>query len=129
MYPQPPPIPPLIVSTNLDNSRKGLFWQKIWRNSPFLDKRLVVIAQILLQKPGHRVRMLFIAFRLEISKYTRLHVTQSYGGQCDSTFNSFNGRVVRASASGAVDLGFIPSRVKPMTLKLVFTGSMLDVEH
>ena len=28
--------------------------------------------------------------------------------------------MVRASASVAVDLGLIPSRVKPMTLKLVF---------
>ena len=30
--------------------------------------------------------------------------------------------MVRASASGTVDLGLIPSRVKPMTLKLVFTA-------
>ena len=29
--------------------------------------------------------------------------------------------MIRASASGAVDSGLIPSRVKPMTLKLVFT--------
>ena len=36
--------------------------------------------------------------------------------------NSSDGRVVRASASGAVDLGLILSRVKPMTLKLVFTA-------
>ena len=35
----------------------------------------------------------------------------------------------RASASGSVDLGLIPSRVKPMTLKLVFTASLLDVQH
>ena len=35
----------------------------------------------------------------------------------------------RASASGSVDLDLIPSRVKPMTLKLVFTSSLLDVQH
>ena len=35
--------------------------------------------------------------------------------------SSSDGRVVRASASGAVDLGLVPSRVKPMTVKLVFT--------
>ena len=35
----------------------------------------------------------------------------------------------RASASGAVDLGLIPSRVKPMTLKSVFTASLLDAQH
>ena len=38
-------------------------------------------------------------------------------------------RVVRASALAAVDLGFIPSRGKPMTLKLVFTASLLDAQH
>ena len=43
--------------------------------------------------------------------------------------NSSDGRVVRVPASGAVDLGFIPSRVKPMTLKLVFTASLLDAQH
>ena len=35
----------------------------------------------------------------------------------------------RASTSGAVDLGLIPSRVKPMTVKLVFTASLLDAQH
>ena len=40
-----------------------------------------------------------------------------------------NDRVVRASASAAVDLGLISSRVKPMTLKLVFTASLLDALH
>ena len=39
------------------------------------------------------------------------------------------GRVVRASASGAVDLGLILSQVKPITLKLVFTASLLDAQH
>ena len=43
--------------------------------------------------------------------------------------NSSDGRVVRASASEAVDLGLIPSRVEPMTLKLVFTASLLDAQH
>ena len=38
--------------------------------------------------------------------------------------NSSDGREVRASAWGAVDLGSISSRVKPMTLKLVFTASL-----
>ena len=35
---------------------------------------------------------------------------------------SSNDRVVKASVSGAVDSGLDPSRVKPMTLKLVFTA-------
>ena len=42
--------------------------------------------------------------------------------------NSSDGRVVRASAFGAVDLGLIPSRVKPMTLKLVFTATLQDLD-
>ena len=33
------------------------------------------------------------------------------------------------SASGAVHLGYIPSRVKPMTFDLVFTASLLDAQH
>ena len=37
-----------------------------------------------------------------------------------------DGRVLRASASGAVDSGLIPSRIKPMTFKLVFTASLID---
>ena len=49
--------------------------------------------------------------------------------QLKLTKNSSDGRVVRASASGAVDSGLIPSRVKPMTLKLVFTASLLDAQH
>ena len=39
---------------------------------------------------------------------------------------SSDGRVVRTSVFGAVDSGLIPSRVKPMTLKLEFTASLLD---
>ena len=34
-----------------------------------------------------------------------------------------------ASISYAVDSSLIPSLVKPMTLKLVFTASLLDVQH
>ena len=37
--------------------------------------------------------------------------------------------MVRASASGAVDSRLIPSRVKAITLKLVFTASLLDAQH
>ena len=42
---------------------------------------------------------------------------------------SSDGRVERVSASVAVDLGLISSRVTPMTLKLVFKTSLLDVQH
>ena len=37
--------------------------------------------------------------------------------------------MVRAFASTAVDLGLIPSRVKPMTLKLVYTASLFDAQQ
>ena len=43
--------------------------------------------------------------------------------------NSSDGRVVRASTSGTVDLGLIPSRVKPMTLKLLFTAFLLEAQR
>ena len=36
-----------------------------------------------------------------------------------------NGQVVRASASGVVDWGLVPSRAKPIVLKLVFTALWL----
>ena len=48
---------------------------------------------------------------------------------CCSAFNYLDRRVLTASTSRAVDLGLIPSRVKPMTLKLVFTASLLDAQH
>ena len=35
----------------------------------------------------------------------------------------------RASATEAVDLGSIPGRVKPKTIKVVFTASLLDVQQ
>ena len=44
-------------------------------------------------------------------------------------YNSSNGRVVRASFSGAIDSGLIPSRVKLMTLKLLFAASLRDAQH
>ena len=50
-------------------------------------------------------------------------------GEPFTTLDSPDGRVVSASASEAVDLGLIPSRVKPMTLKLLFTASLLDALH
>ena len=43
--------------------------------------------------------------------------------------NSSDGRTLRASASAAVDLDLIPSRIKSMTLKLVFTASLLDAQY
>ena len=43
--------------------------------------------------------------------------------------NGSGGRVVRASASLAVDSSLIPSEVKPTTLKLIFTASLLDAQH
>ena len=43
--------------------------------------------------------------------------------------NSSDGRVVRISASGAADSGLISSRVKSMTLKLVFITSLIEVQR
>ena len=43
--------------------------------------------------------------------------------------NSSDGRVVRTYTFGAVDSGLTPIRVKPTTLKLVFTTFPLDAQH
>ena len=37
--------------------------------------------------------------------------------------------MVRAIAFGAVKLGLISNRVKPIALKLLFTASLLDAQH
>ena len=37
--------------------------------------------------------------------------------------------MVTASVFGTVDSGLIPSRVKPMTLRLVLVASLLDAQH
>ena len=36
---------------------------------------------------------------------------------------------LQASTSGAVDSGLIPSSVKPTTVKLVFTASLIDAQN
>ena len=43
--------------------------------------------------------------------------------------SSSDGRVRRAIASEVVNLGIIPSPVKPKTQKLVFTASLFDTQH
>ena len=47
----------------------------------------------------------------------------------ESFYIPISGRVDRASATDSVDSGSIPGRVKPKTLKLVFTASLLDVQQ
>ena len=47
---------------------------------------------------------------------------------CYASVNSLDGRVIRTSATGAVDSGLNPSRIKPMTLKLLFAASLLDAQ-
>ena len=41
----------------------------------------------------------------------------------------FDGRVAMPSASVAIDSGLISGRVKPMTLKLALTASLLNAQH
>ena len=43
--------------------------------------------------------------------------------------SSSDGRVKRIIASEVVDLGTIPSPVKPKTEKLVFVASLFDAQH
>ena len=68
--------------------------------------------------------------KLGLICYCHQPVTLSVSSQAGfELVYSSDGRVVRASASIAVNLGFIPSRVKPITLKSVFTASLLDAQH
>ena len=64
----------------------------------------------------------FFGFEAVLPKFHKLY-GQSRGD------NISDGRGVKASASGAVDSSLIPSRVKPMTLKLAFTASLFDAQH
>ena len=43
--------------------------------------------------------------------------------------NSLHSRVNRVSAAGAVHSGSIPIRVKPMTIKKVFTAFLLNAQN
>ena len=84
--------------------------------------------------------LLLSHFSINVSIYAPLHcsstVLLSFGLACDDKLcflifsgKNWDGRVVRAFASRAVNSGLISSRVKPMTLKLVFTAFLLDVQH
>ena len=66
---------------------------------------------------------------VEKAKYLGIVIDNQLTFESHIYFHSSDGRVVRASATGAADSNSIPSRVKPMTLKLVFTASLLDVQH
>ena len=75
------------------------------------------------------VTTLTVLFLLPFSVVFRAANSILSSNSLNSSFlpnSNSDGRVVRASASGAVDAGLIPSRLKPMTLKLVFTASLLD---
>ena len=45
------------------------------------------------------------------------------------TSSSSDGQLIKAIASEVVDLGIIPSPVKPKFQKLVFTASIFDAQH
>ena len=55
---------------------------------------------------------------------TLLEVSRKY-----LRFNSSDGRVVKASAAVILDSGLIQSVLKPMTLKMLFSASLLDLQH
>ena len=63
-----------------------------------------------------------------VSSTVLLNTLQIYE-ELSSCLNRSDGLVVRASASGSVDSGLIPSRVKPSTLKFLFTTSLLDAQR
>ena len=53
---------------------------------------------------------------------------KDYTAQITEIYNS-DGRVVRASASGTVDLGFDSESGQTNYFELVFTASLFDAQH
>ena len=72
--------------------------------------------------PSHYINVFAFLFLILIS-YLKCKLV----GIAD--INRSGGREVRAYATATAALGFIPSGVKPMTSKLVFTASLLDAQH
>ena len=69
------------------------------------------------------MNMLIMIKKIQFLLYPR------YYAEACNEWRGSDGRVAKASASGAVDSGLISSRVKPMPLNLVFTVSLLDAQH
>ena len=57
------------------------------------------------------------------------YIEQAKVRRISQDFSSSDGQVKSASSSGSVDSGLIPSRIKPMTLKLLFTASLFGAQH
>ena len=76
----------------------------------------------------HMIKLFFVIKPLRSWTYSIPTIRWSGSNRTSCCINSSDGPMVRASAAGAVDLGLIPSRVKPMTLKLVFTATLLDAQ-
>ena len=53
----------------------------------------------------------------------------SYKSENEKKVKPISGRVDRASATQTKDLASIPGWVKPKTIKMVFTASLLDVQR
>ena len=79
---------------------------------------------------GFQFRFKFHPRKLCYCEY-KLFKCSTYRRFCFITMisSSSDGRVRRAIASEVVDLGMIPSPVKPKTQKLVFTASLYDAQR
>ena len=79
---------------------------------------------------GFQFRFKFLRRKLFYCEYELLKSSTSWRF-CFITMisSSSDGRVRRAIASEVVDLGMIPSPVKPKTQKLVFTASLYDAQR
>ena len=60
---------------------------------------------------------------------SNLYLYLRYFAEACNEWRGSDGRVARASASGAVDSCLISSRVKLMPLNWVFTAFLLDAQH
>ena len=78
---------------------------------------------------GFQFRFKFHPRKLFYCEYELFKSSTSWGFYFITMIsNSSDGRVKRAIASKVVDLGIIPSPVKPNTQKLAFTASPFDAQ-
>ena len=78
---------------------------------------------------GFHFRFKFHPKKLFYCEYELLKFSTSWRFCFITINNSSDGRVRRAIALEVVDLGMIPSPVKPKTQKLVFTASLFDAQR
>ena len=114
------------VETQISGLRFGLVSRLLKNRFQFRFQFCLHVASV----PGFQFRFKFHQRKLFYCEYELFKSSTSWRF-CFITMisSSSDGRVRRAIASEVVDLGMIPSPVKPKTQKLVFTTSLFDAQR